>query len=103
MKTLLSISLCLMSVTTTMAQQDSVYTTVETANTEELWRDHNYQYFDYNLLESRTMFKSNFIFSREGFFRTPESLSVEQKIWPSLSVELGLLTTEDRDNGIFGQ
>ena len=103
MKTLLSISFCLILVTITMAQQDSVYTTVETANTEELWRNHNYQYFDYNLLESRTMFKSNFIFSREGFFRTPESLSVEQKIWPSLSVELGLLTTEDRDNGIFGQ
>ncbi|MEL7002127.1 MAG: hypothetical protein AAFN93_05235 [Bacteroidota bacterium] len=98
-KVWLTVTLVLLTYSFSMSQQDSVVVTTDTVDNGEFRKGKRYRYIDHSLFPRKTLFKYGV---EVGSF-TPDRLSVEHKITPSVSFELGWFVPRDERTGVFTQ
>lgn len=82
------------------AQQDSVYMTQQIVEADEYRQGKQYKYIDHSLLERKTLFKLILPVQTIGS-AAREGLSIEHKVWPSFSLELGGYVPRFGENAVF--
>ena len=82
------------------AQQDTIYITTDSSDIQQFKKVKRYKYIDQNLLRRRTLYKFGLHINS---FENRDRLSVEHKIWPSFSAEVGILLPRSEYMGVYGQ
>ena len=81
------------------AQEDSVYTSTYSTSKESFRKEKRFRYLDQTLFERKTLYKLRV----EVGQLSPDRLSVERKLWPSSSIEVGWGIPKNSTSSVFGQ